>query len=247
MKRFLGSLAFTRLLVVVGAVMMAAGFMALGGRMEAASVEPAPTPSASFNPLFMQEVTVRVRNVERHLGGSGLVVSKDGLVATAAHLVEGTDTVYVDLMRYDVVADGWAGSEVRQRFEARIVRVNVKDDVALLRMVEPPRGLVYMDPEEWYASWALRSGDMLYYVDWESNGRIEGGPVLTPMDTTFSVVGAQWLTTFDASGLSYGGEGGAPAFDAYGRPVGLIIARTGPNRYIRYVVPMETIRKLMRP
>ena len=245
MKRFLGSLAFARLLAMVGAVMMASGFMTLGRRIEAASVDPSPTPFASFNPIHMQEVTVRVWNIERSMHGSGLVVSKDGLIATAAWLVEGAGTIYVDLMHYDVMGSGWTSSEVQRRRKARIVRVNAKEDVALLRMVDPPPDLAYTNPEEW-DSWPLQSGEPVYYVDWLNDGRIEGGPVLAPMDATFSAVGAKWLTTFD-SWFLHGGEGGAPVFDTHGIPVGLMIGYAMTNTDIKYVVPLETIRKLMRP
>jgi serine protease Do len=164
--------------------------------------------------------------------GSGVIVSADGYILTANHVVEGADSVKVALA---------AGEE---ELDARIVGTDPPTDVAVLRVESKKRlpAITITDSDK------LEVGDVVLAV---------GNPFAVGQTVTMGIVSALSRGGFginayenfiqtDAA-INPGNSGGA-LVDAQGRLVGIntaIFSRSGGNMGVGFAVPINMARYVM--
>jgi serine protease Do len=164
--------------------------------------------------------------------GSGVIVSSDGYILTANHVVEGADTVKVAL------ADG------EREFEAKIIGTDPPTDVAVLRIdaKKPLPAITLGDSEK------LQVGDMVLAI---------GDPFAVGQTVTLGIISALQRGGFDISGyedfiqtdaaINPGNSGGA-LVDVEGRLVGIntaILSRSGGFQGVGFAVPIDMARYVM--
>jgi serine protease Do len=164
--------------------------------------------------------------------GSGVIVSSDGYILTANHVVEGADTVKVAL------ADG------EREFEAKVVGTDPPTDVAVLRIdAKKPLPAVTLGDSD-----KLEVGDMVLAL---------GNPFAVGQTVTLGIISALRRGGFDISGyedfiqtdaaINPGNSGGA-LVDVEGRLVGIntaILSRSGGFQGVGFAVPINMARYVM--
>jgi serine protease Do len=161
-------------------------------------------------------------------GGSGFVISSDGLVVTNYHVVEGATSVKVHLGDRDYVA------EVKGTDEAT--------DLALLK-INAGRELRYLD---------LGDSDRVRVGDWVM---VVGNPLNLDKTVTTGVVSAKGrsLGISDASfenfiqtdaAINFGNSGG-PLINMQGEVVGIATAINWGAENIGFAVPVNTLREIL--
>jgi serine protease Do len=164
--------------------------------------------------------------------GSGVIVSSDGYILTANHVVEGADVVKVAL------ADG------EREFDAKIVGTDPPTDIAVLRIdakKELP-AITLADSDK------LEVGDMVLAI---------GNPFAVGQTVTLGIISALQRGGFDISGyedfiqtdaaINPGNSGGA-LVDIQGRLVGIntaILSRSGGFQGVGFAVPINMARYVM--
>lgn len=182
-------------------------------------------------------VTVRVaekRATERSVSittgtGSGVVLHAEGWVVTAAHVVDEADRIEVEF------ADGASST-------AQIVTLSRTEDLALLKVDKPPKGLVVATLGD---SDALKPGMRLFAI---------GAPLGLTHTVTSGVVSA--LRTDTRKGLHPSrllqtdvpinqGNSGGPLFNEVGEVVGIasfIASKSGGSVGLNFAIPASTVR-----
>jgi|ERR1051326_4710025 serine protease Do len=164
--------------------------------------------------------------------GSGVIVSSDGYILTASHVVEGADKVKVAL------ASG------EREFEAKVIGTDPPTDVAVLK-IEVKHNLPVIPIGD---SDKLEVGDAVLAI---------GNPFAVGQTVTMGIVsgvgrnglgitGYENFIQTDAA-INPGNSGGA-LVDAEGRLVGIntaILSRTGGNMGIGFAVPANLARNIM--
>jgi Do/DeqQ family serine protease len=165
--------------------------------------------------------------------GSGVIVGPEGLVVTNKHVIEGADEIKV------VLAD-------RREFNAEIMVMDTKTDLALLRLNTEGERLPFMDIRD---SDDLEVGDLVLAI---------GNPFGVGQTVTSGIVSAIARTRVGASDLSAfiqtdaainpGNSGGALiAMD--GRLVGVntaIYSKSGGSLGIGFAIPSNMVRAVIR-
>src|SRR5712664_1669955 len=164
--------------------------------------------------------------------GSGVIVSPDGYILTASHVVEGADKVKVAL------ASG------EREFDAKVVGTDPPTDVAVLK-IEPRSSLPAVAIAD---SDKLEVGDAVLAI---------GNPFAIGQTVTMGIVSGVGRTGLGIAGyenfiqtdaaINPGNSGGA-LVDAEGRLVGIntaIMSRTGGNMGIGFAVPANLARYVM--
>jgi serine protease Do len=164
--------------------------------------------------------------------GSGVIVSSDGYILTANHVVEGADTVKVAL------------SDGEKEFEAKVVGTDPPTDIAVLRIdtKKPLPAITLADSDK------LQVGDMVLAV---------GNPFAVGQTVTMGIVSALQRGGFGISGyedfiqtdaaINPGNSGGA-LVDVEGRLVGIntaILSRSGGFQGVGFAVPINMARFVM--
>jgi len=165
--------------------------------------------------------------------GSGVLISNDGKVLTAAHVVQTADVATVEF------SDG-------QEIAARVIGSDVQSDVALLQLKEIPRGVV---PATMGDSDKVDVGDQIFVIGAPygisqtlSVGHLSGRHRLNRNDQTTSV---EFLQT-DAS-INTGNSGG-PMFDMDGNVIGIvssIMTHTGGSEGLAFATAANTAKQLL--
>jgi serine protease Do len=164
--------------------------------------------------------------------GSGVIVSPDGYILTANHVVEGADKVKVAL------ASG------EREFDAKVVGTDPATDVAVLK-IEAKNNLPVIPIAD---SDHLEVGDVVLAI---------GNPFAVGQTVTMGIVSGVGRTGLGITGyenfiqtdaaINPGNSGGA-LVDAEGRLVGIntaILSRTGGNMGIGFAVPANLARYVM--
>ena len=164
--------------------------------------------------------------------GSGVIVSSDGYILTANHVVEGADTVKVAL------ADG------EKEFEAKVIGTDPPTDVAVLRIdaKKPLPAITLADSDK------LEVGDMVLAI---------GNPFAVGQTVTMGIISALQRGGFGISGyedfiqtdaaINPGNSGGA-LVDVEGRLVGIntaILSHSGGFQGVGFAVPINMARYVM--
>lgn len=174
-----------------------------------------------------------VEEVENSIG-TGFVISKDGLIMTAAHVVEVVDRIIV---RFH---DGWEE-------EAEVVAAASRADVALVRLKRVPQDLQVAEVGD---AARLRIGDPIFVVGAPfgieftlTAGRISGRRTQAVFA---SEVSPTVLLQTDAA-INRGNSGG-PMFDMKGQVVGVvseILTRSGGFEGVGFAVSIDTARDIL--
>jgi len=174
-----------------------------------------------------QERTRRERSL-----GSGVIVSPDGYILTANHVVEGADEIKVSL------------GENKNEFTARVIGTDPPTDVAVLKI--DAKDLLAITLAD---SGQLEIGDIVLAI---------GNPYGLSQTVTMGIVsalGRNGLAGFNQyqdfiqtdAAINPGNSGGA-LVDAEGRLVGIntaIFSRDGGNQGIGFAVPINLARHVM--
>ena len=185
------------------------------------TVEQTPAPTALVGPVGARGL------------GSGTIISSDGSVLTAAHVVQTADRVGVELQ------DG-------RLFAARVVASSPRADVALLKMESPPPDLV---PARLGNSDSLMTGDEVAVIGAPFGlgysltvGHVSGR--LLPKQTV-SGVPLEFIQT-DAH-MSQGNSGG-PMLNLRGEVVGIVswmLTQSGGYEGLGFAVSANVAKRLL--
>ena len=199
-----------------------------------------PQPQPFNNPFFEffgmpQPPVPEERGPRRNIplgGGSGFVASRDGHIFTNAHVLEGADFVKV----------GFAN---RKTYTARIVGVDKKTDVAVLKIDAPAgelRPLAFGDAE------ALRIGERVLAI---------GTPFALQNTVTAGIVSAKgrrdrgagdtYQDYIQTDAAVNPGNSGGPLVNLRGEVVGInsaIYTRTGGYMGVSFAIPVNMALKI---
>lgn len=170
--------------------------------------------------------------------GSGFIVSSDGYIATAAHVVNGAESVWVVLAN-------------KEEYEARIVAADSLSDVALLK-IEGAEGLAVAELGE---SSTLLAGERVYAIGTPASldyaGSLTSGEV-SCAERTLYVYGEgvktleKKLKVIQISADVNKGSSGCPLFDSYGRVIGMVTMKLGADYSgIGFALPSEGIAPVL--
>jgi S1-C subfamily serine protease len=166
--------------------------------------------------------------------GSGVLVSADGKVVTAAHVVQTADTVDVEFI------GGWV-------VKARVVASDVAADVALLQLEEVP---AHIAPARLGNSDKTEVGDQVFIV---------GAPLGISHTLTVGHVSARRQPKATSAGLiatelfqtdaaMNRGNSGGPMFDMNGDVIGIVshmVSVSGGSEGLGFVVTSNMARRLL--
>jgi len=183
-----------------------------------------------FGDQFPNDDRERTRR-ERSLG-SGVIISPDGYILTANHVVDGADEIKVSI------------GENKKVYAAKVIGTDQPTDVAILKIdAKDLPAIALADSEQ------LEVGDIVLAI---------GNPYGLHQTVTMGIVsalGRSGLTGFNQyqdfiqtdAAINPGNSGGA-LVDAEGRLVGIntaIISRGGGNQGIGFAVPINLARHVM--
>jgi S1-C subfamily serine protease len=166
--------------------------------------------------------------------GSGVLISTDGKIMTAAHVVHAMDDIAVEFA---------AGESVR----ARVIASEPAADLSLIKLDHVPAGAVVARMAD---SDTVRIGDQVVII---------GAPYGLARSMTVGWISARWgpntvykempLAEFfqTDAGINQGNSGG-PMFNMRGEVVGIVshnISRSGGSEGLGFVVTMNTAKKLL--
>jgi serine protease Do len=165
--------------------------------------------------------------------GSGVLISNDGKVLTAAHVVQTADVASVEF------SDG-------QEIVARVIGSDVESDVALLQLKEMPKGVT---PATLGDSDKVEVGDQIFVIGAPygisqtlSVGHLSGRRRLNSNNQSPSV---EFLQT-DAA-INTGNSGG-PMFDMQGNVIGIvssIMSHSGGSEGLAFATAANTTKQLL--
>jgi 2-alkenal reductase len=192
----------------------------------AASVAYITTEQVRFNPFRGASVAQGA--------GSGFIWDKAGHVVTNFHVIEGADTVYVQL---------YAGGPM----SARVIGGAPEYDVAVVRLRNPPRDL---QPLPIGTSTSLSVGQATYAI---------GNPFGLSRTLTTGIVSAVERHLPTAQGREIRGviqtdaainpgNSGGPLLDSSGRLIGVntaIISESGASAGIGFAIPVDLINRVV--
>jgi serine protease Do len=199
----------------------------------------------AFRRVHQSVVTVRTRELDLSNSsnqvisivdglGSGVLISADGKILTAAHVVQTADLAAVEF------PDG-------QKIMARVIGSDVRSDVALLQLKELPRDIV---PPTLGDSNKIEVGDEIFVVGAPygisqtlTAGHLSGRRCLDSNNESSTSV--EFLQTDAAVN---GGSSGSPLFNLDGEVVGIvsrIMSRSGGSEGLAFATASNTARHFL--
>ena len=165
--------------------------------------------------------------------GSGVIVDKDGTIITNYHVVRGADELEITL------SDG-------RSFQAKVKGSDRASDIAVLRIVDPPKNLSAMP---WGDSQKLRLGEVVLAIGnpFQLNGTVTMGIVSAKGRADVKINDYNDFIQTDAA-INPGNSGGA-LVDLNGRLVGInsaIFSRSGGYQGIGFAIPAHMARPIMQ-
>lgn len=186
-----------------------------------------------FDDLFKQYQSTTVGSMSLHGVGSGVVVSKDGLIVTNAHVVGMAGKIYV------IFSD-------RKVTEAILVAINPGNDLALIK-IDPPKKLkpVRLAKDFMIGETVISIGNPLGLENSASIGIISGTNrnINFQGDNSLKPAFTGLLQT-DAS-INQGSSGGA-IFNLDGELMGISLAVVQNAQSIGFAIPSGKIKSIMK-
>jgi len=164
--------------------------------------------------------------------GSGVLISDDGKILTAAHVVQTADVAYVQFDDDEVIS-------------ARVIGSDIRSDVALLQLEHVPKGVV---PAKLGDSDKMEVGDEVFVI---------GAPY--GIGQTLSVghlSGRHRLNNSNAPSVEFlqtdaavnRGNSGGPMFDIDGNVIGIVstmMTQSGGSEGLAFVTTSNTAKRLL--
>lgn len=189
---------------------------------------------------------VVIRTVERRVApkaqglvslpglGSGVVISTDGKILTAAHVVQAADQVSVEFVD---------GKKVRAQVSASYPRA----DIAILQLDFPPAGLV---PAKLGDSDSVQVGDDVFVIGapYGLSHSLTVGHVSGKHTSKDSIAGISKVEMLQTDAAINQGNSGGPMFNMAGEVVGIvsqILSNTGGFQGVGFAVTSNVARKLL--
>ena len=206
------------------------------------SVAEAQTPGDVFRKVTPSVVVIRAKGTEvtsagqvRFLEtGSGVLISSDGKVMTAAHVVHSMGEISVEFLGGETVS-------------AKVIASEPAADLSLLQLERvPPAARV----SRMANSDTVRVGDPVYIV---------GAPYGLSYSLSAGLISARWAPNtvyktmplaefFQTDATINTGNSGGPMFNAAGEVIGIVshnISKSGGSEGLGFVVTMNTARQLL--
>jgi S1-C subfamily serine protease len=166
--------------------------------------------------------------------GSGVLVSRDGKVVTASHVVHGMEDITVEFLGQDPV-------------HARVIGFQPSADLALLQLdavpPDPPLGIIA-------DSNGVNIGDAVFII---------GAPYGLTYALSSGIISARWTPNtvnrefplaefFQTDATINTGNSGGPMFNAAGEVIGIVshmISKSGGSEGLGFVVTANTVKSLL--
>ena len=166
--------------------------------------------------------------------GSGVLISADGKVATAAHVVHTMEEVAVEFLGEDPVP-------------AKVIASEPRADISILQVSVVPRDAVISKLAD---SDPIRVGDSIFIV---------GAPYGLSHSLSSGIISARWepdtvardfplAEFFQTDAVINTGNSGGPMFTRAGELIGIVshnITKSGGSEGLGFVVTANTVRKLL--
>jgi len=174
------------------------------------------------------------QQVESSLG-SGVIITKEGLIATNAHVIKGADEIKI------VLSDG-------REFDARSTVIDEPSDLALLRIVTPQNSKETFPFATIKPSSTLEVGDIVLAI---------GNPFGVGQSVTSGIVSAKGRSSLDINDFNFfiqtdaainPGNSGGPLATLDGKIVGIntaIYSRSGGSLGIGFAIPSEMLNSVI--
>ena len=180
-----------------------------------------------------EEVTEQGMSHFREIG-AGVLISADGKIATAAHVVHSMDEVAVEFLGTDPVP-------------ARVIASEPRADISLLQASVVPRDAVVAKLTD---SDAVRVGDEVFLV---------GAPYGLSHSLSAGIISARWEADtvtrdfplaefFQTDAVINTGNSGGPMFTRSGELIGIVshnISKSGGSEGLGFAVTANTVKKLL--
>jgi S1-C subfamily serine protease len=202
----------------------------------------AQTPGEVFRKVTPSVVVIRAKGSEVTTGGqvrftetgSGVLISADGKVMTAAHVVHSMNDISVEFLGGDTVS-------------AKVIASEPAADLSLIQLERVPAGakVAVMANSD-----RVRVGDPVYIV---------GAPYGLSYSLSAGLISARWAPNtvhramplaefFQTNATINTGNSGGPMFNAAGEVIGIVshnISKSGGSEGLGFVVTMKTAQELL--
>ena len=207
-----------------------------------ASVSEAQTPGDVFRKVTPSVVVIRAKGTELTAGGqtrfletgSGVLISSDGKIMTAAHVVHSMSDIDVEFLGGDTV-------------RAKVIASELGADLSLLQIERVPPGARVAKMAD---SDTVRVGDPIYIV---------GAPYGLSYSLSAGLISARWAPNtvyktmplaefFQTDATINTGNSGGPMFNGAGEVIGIVshnISKSGGSEGLGFVVTMKTAQDLL--
>ena len=216
--------------------------LAVWGLLSLAAGAAAQTPGEVFRKVTPSVVVIKARGTEVTAGGqvrfletgSGVLISADGKVMTAAHVVHSMNEINVEFLGGETVS-------------ARVIASEPAADLSLLQLERVPAGARVAKMAD---SDTVRVGDPVYIV---------GAPYGLSYSLSTGIISARWAPNtvhkamplaefFQTNATINTGNSGGPMFNAGGEVIGIVshnISKSGGSEGLGFVVTMKTAQELL--
>ena len=210
------------------------------------SIMPAPSAGTTLGEMYRRVnpsvVVIRARGEEvteegllrfREIG-AGVLISQDGKIATAAHVVHTMTEIAVEFLGEEPVP-------------ARVIASEPRADISILQASVVPRDAVVATPVD---SDTVRVGDSVFIV---------GAPYGLSHSLSAGIISARWEADtvtrdfplaefFQTDAAINTGNSGGPLFNSAGELIGIVshnITKSGGSEGLGFVVTANTVRKIL--
>ena len=199
----------------------------------------------AFRKVNQSVVTIRTKSVDLAPApgqvisitdgvGSGVLISNDGKVLTAAHVVQTADAALVEF------PDG-------QDSIARVIASDVRSDVALLQLQQPPKDIT---PATLGDSDKVEVGDQIFVIGAPygisqtlTAGHLSGRRQIDKEGET-----RKYIELLQTDAAVNGGNSGGPMFDMNGQVVGIvstIMSQSGGSEGLAFATASNTAKRFL--
>jgi S1-C subfamily serine protease len=168
--------------------------------------------------------------------GSGFVIDRDGHILTNYHVIEGADSVRVNL------ADG-------STHEAKVVGADASNDVAVIRIDAPAERLIPLNLGD--SSGLVVGQKILALGNPFGLERTLTTGIISSLDRSIKAKNGRTIRGIIQSDAAVNpGNSGGPLLNSKGEVIGMntaIISQVGQSAGISFAVPINAIKRILRP